>query len=296
MNKALNVILMHDDGRTWRYRVRAFWLKIGFYGILTLLVTSGAGIYGSFFFWQKYIEISNDNIAIQSKVAELQTRIDRLEILKQVLHHKNHPPAWNNASRSAPPRINNVNLELQGSDPNSSLALAPQLNDKLETNASPYEPEQAIPDQEMEAARKDEETVVAALPEKEAAVEVEDTLADADNVQLSVHDGSMELRFDLHNRSSTTIAGQIQVSFIASDEEVVQATGDQRALRFRIQYFREVRSPIHLPTDAKIEDLLAMRLEILNRSGDLLHASTYPLADLLQSKCLNAIQGFLHEG
>jgi hypothetical protein len=107
-------------------------------------------------------------------------------------------------------------------------------------------------------------------------------LADASNVRLALEDDSMELRFDLHNRSDTAIAGRISVSFIVADSQVVKADGDHRALRFRIRRFREVCSPLLLPASTSMTELQAMRLDILSHGGKLLYAATYPITELLQ--------------
>jgi hypothetical protein len=139
----------------------------------------------------------------------------------------------------------------------------------------------SAPDHELAGGHEPDGTVGASPPEPETPDQPAGHLAEADNVRLSVRDDNMELRFDLHNRSDTTIAGRIAVSFIARDDLVVQAEGDQRALWFRIQFFREVRSPLHLPAGYSIGEMSAMRIDVVSRIGDILYSQTYPLANLL---------------
>lgn len=321
MGNGLNVILMHDDGRTWRCRIRTFWIKFGVYTILVLFLTSGVGIFGNFLFWRKVTRISSENHSMQSMIADMRPRLDRLQIFEQILHNydNQHPrDAW---QRHARPWISDVDLDLGLARPDVLPAMLIPLTDGFPPSIPSSDAKDDASDQESAKSREALTTIAddslnedpahfmaqpisaddRGAPVYEPAESREpDAMeggsppkpyspdkpvhhqAEADNVQLALRNDDMELRFDLHNRSNTTISGRIEVSFIAEDDQVVQAKGDDRALWFRIQFFREVRSPLHLPTGYNLGEMSAMRINVVNGNGELFYSQTFPLADLLQ--------------
>ncbi|PTN35969.1 hypothetical protein [Desulfonatronum sp. SC1] len=315
MSKGLNVILMHDDGWTWRCRVRTAWLRIGLYAILALFLTSGTGLFGSFFFWNKLTRISSENHVMQSKISDMQPRLDRLLMFEQIFLDYDQHQARDTLRLPTPARINDVGMDIgllsallppvsdgfSSSIPTSELkyvasdiesAESRELRDTVADSFLNQNPAHSVakpiaagdissPDHELAEGHEPDGTVEASSPEPKMPDGPATHLAEADNVQLSLGDDNMELRFDLHNRSGTTIAGRIVVSFIARNDQVVQAEGGQRALRFRIQFFREVHSPLLLPAGYSIGEMSAMRIEIVSRIGDILYSQTYPLANLL---------------
>lgn len=320
MENDLDVILMHDDGRTWRYRIRTAWIKIGVYAILGLILTSGVGLFGSISLWRKLTLISSENHVMQTMIEDMRPRLNRLLFFEQ-LHHNYDPPSLRDVwQRHDLPRISDVDLDTGLPAPDTLPALLPFLTDGLppslpstdaedgasrqdsaesrkalvrigddshnETPAQPKDQtisagDRGTPVHELTEGHEPDAAVGESLPEPESPDNSAHHQAEADNVRLLLRNADMELRFDLRNRSNTTIAGRIEVVFIAADDQIVQATGDDRALWFRIQFFREVRSPLHLPTGYRLDEMSAMRINVVNRNGELFYSQTYPLADLL---------------
>ncbi len=325
-SNGLNVILMHDDGRTWRCRIRTAWIKFGLYTILGMFLASGVGLFGSFFFWQKLTRISSENQIMQSKIADMQPRLNRLLVFERILDDYDEQQTLDAWQRHNPSRISDVGMDVGMARPGVLPGLLPPVTDGFPPAIPPDLPivdaKNTAPDHDAAESREVRETVADAsldegpahsmvtpmpagdlsasdheLAEGHAPDETVGTSppepgtpdepvghrAEADNVRLSLRDEDMELHFDLHNRSDTTIAGRIAVSFIAKDDHVVQAEGDQRALWFRIQFFREVRSPLHLPSGYSIGEMSAIRIDVVSRVGDILYSQTYPLSKLLPS-------------
>lgn len=282
MVKSLNVILMHDDGRTWRFRVRPEWIKICLYGLLALLLASAAGIYGSFSLWRKMERISRENIVTQPQCALQQPAWLFPPPPDSFPGDRNQDFSGKTQPAQADFVADKTRMGLEGRVPDVPPAPASPLSGDPRTPLALPGQTPPVPDQEQRADQLTPTKAADPPSGKTPSTGFAEHLAEADNVRLALRDDTIELRFDLHNRSDTAIAGRISVSFLAGNERVVPATGDQRALRFRIRNFREVRSPLSLPTDAHIQDLHAMRLEILNPSGELLYAQTFPLAGLLR--------------
>jgi len=346
MGNTLRLICMTEDGRTWQYRIRAAWVKICLCALLVLPALAGAGAYGSYFFWRKESLATMENEAMRSTVANMRSRLNRLELFERALrtHDQQIPPLYGNKHFSQ--RVTDAGMELDvleadvapvpwapssqadpaaasnldpakasasdsalDSDTDSDATLARQVSgqqpmgdgneDDQESHGavvggdSTPKPtghvSEALHQEKHQESDPETDTELksgpsGAIPRHMASMitPASPNLADASNVRLTMKDDSLELRLDLHNRSDTAIAGRISVSFIADGNQIVMASGDQRALRFRIQNFREVRSPLRLPPCTSMAELHAMRLDIHSHAGKLLYVATYPTTELLQ--------------
>lgn len=84
-DEKLNLIVMRDDSRVRRYRVRVSWFRFFLYAQIVLLLAAGLGAYGGFIYWVKKIELSQSNAALQEEVSELQMQLERLQNIEEIL-------------------------------------------------------------------------------------------------------------------------------------------------------------------------------------------------------------------
>jgi len=81
----LNLIIMRDDSRVRRYRIRISWFRFFLYAQLVLLLAAGLGAYGGVTFWFKNLELEQTNSNLQDNIYEMQIQLERLQNIKEIL-------------------------------------------------------------------------------------------------------------------------------------------------------------------------------------------------------------------
>ncbi len=81
----LNLIIMRDDSRVRRYRVRVSWFRFFLYAQLVMLLAAGLGTYGGITFWLNNMELAQANIGLQEDISEMQMQLERLQNIEAIL-------------------------------------------------------------------------------------------------------------------------------------------------------------------------------------------------------------------
>lgn len=81
----LNLIIMRDDSRVRRYRLRVSWFRAFLYAQVVLLLAAGGGAYGGFFYWTKNMELVQTNNTLEENISEMQIHLERLQNIKEIL-------------------------------------------------------------------------------------------------------------------------------------------------------------------------------------------------------------------
>lgn len=84
-DEKLNLIIMRDDSRVRRYRVRLSWFRFFLYAQIVLLLAAGLGAYGGFTYWVKKLELSQSNAALREEISEMQMQLERLQNIEEIL-------------------------------------------------------------------------------------------------------------------------------------------------------------------------------------------------------------------
>jgi hypothetical protein len=81
----LNLIIMRDDSRVRRYRIRVSWFKFFLYAQIVLILVAGLGAYGGFTYWVKKLELVQANSALREDISEMQIHLERLQNIENIL-------------------------------------------------------------------------------------------------------------------------------------------------------------------------------------------------------------------
>jgi len=81
----LNLIIMRDDSRVRRYRVRVSWFRFFLYAQIVLILAAGLGAYGGFTYWIKKLELIQANAALRENISEMQIHLERLQNIEKIL-------------------------------------------------------------------------------------------------------------------------------------------------------------------------------------------------------------------
>lgn len=81
----LNLIIMRDDSRVRRYRVRVSWFKLFLYAQVILLTAAVLGAYGGFSYWIKNMALAQANAGLEEKLLEAQIQLERLQNVEKIL-------------------------------------------------------------------------------------------------------------------------------------------------------------------------------------------------------------------
>lgn len=80
-----SVLLMRDDSNVRRFRVSPFWLKLGVYALVCIVVLAAAGIVGGYTFWHKNQALSQSRKTLERRLVEMQVRLERLENVEKLM-------------------------------------------------------------------------------------------------------------------------------------------------------------------------------------------------------------------
>lgn len=81
----LNLIIMRDDSRVRRYRVRVSWFRFFLYAQIVLILAAGLGAYGGFTYWIKKLELIQANAALRENISKMQIHLERLQNIEEIL-------------------------------------------------------------------------------------------------------------------------------------------------------------------------------------------------------------------
>lgn len=81
----LSLIIMRDDSRVRRYRVRVSWFRFFLYAQAVLLLAAVVGAYGGFTYWTKNMGLKQTNLALREDVSEMQMQLERLQNIEEIL-------------------------------------------------------------------------------------------------------------------------------------------------------------------------------------------------------------------
>lgn len=81
----LNLIIMRDDSRVRRYRVRIAWFKAFFYIQTILIVAAVAGGYFGIRYWGQHLELELVNKTLREQISDQSFQLERLKNIQNIL-------------------------------------------------------------------------------------------------------------------------------------------------------------------------------------------------------------------
>lgn len=98
-----------------------------------------------------------------------------------------------------------------------------------------------------------------------------------DNIRLSLGGSTVNASFDLNNRAGEPLSGEVHLLLLKTDGALQELDWPAQDLTFQIQRFKRIATSAKLPEGAARRDVLGLRMEITNSSGELLFGETFAL-------------------
>lgn len=102
-----------------------------------------------------------------------------------------------------------------------------------------------------------------------------------DNLRMKVEGKKLLLGFDLSNVTpqQTNLSGRVEAALVGNDASLLPLTADKDELSFQIQHFKQISASLPLPQKADVRDAYALKLTVLDPSGKIIFAQTYPMKE-----------------
>ncbi|MFA7171558.1 MAG: hypothetical protein WC180_06215 [Candidatus Paceibacterota bacterium] len=102
------------------------------------------------------------------------------------------------------------------------------------------------------------------------------------NVQFSMKKQDANLSFDVNkkNENNDLLKGIVHIHLITSSGKVIPIEIPQ-SLDFEIRRMKQFHQKINVPNSLKINELFAIRISIINSSGEMVFSESYPFYSIL---------------
>ena len=98
-----------------------------------------------------------------------------------------------------------------------------------------------------------------------------------ENIRTSVAGSSLHTTFDLNNRAGEALSGEVHLLLLKTDGTLQELEWPAQDLTFQIQRFKRISTSAKLPEGVARRDVLGLRVEIMNSSGEMLLGETHAL-------------------
>ncbi len=85
MDDKLNLIIMRDDTRVRRYRLRVVWFKFFLYLQIALVLAAVGGSYAGVVYWGQHLELVNTNKNLRNQLSDQSIQLERLQNIQEIL-------------------------------------------------------------------------------------------------------------------------------------------------------------------------------------------------------------------
>lgn len=98
-----------------------------------------------------------------------------------------------------------------------------------------------------------------------------------ENIRTNVNGGALHATFDLNNRAGEALSGEVRLLLLKTDGTLQEMEWPAQDLTFQIQRFKRIATSAKLPEGVARRDVLGLRVEIMNSSGEMLLGETHAL-------------------
>ncbi|MDP3427697.1 MAG: hypothetical protein Q8S17_10035 [Humidesulfovibrio sp.] len=98
-----------------------------------------------------------------------------------------------------------------------------------------------------------------------------------ENFRGQVSAQALSVTFDLNNRGSGALSGDIRLLLLRSDGSLVPLEAPAQDLSYQIQRFKRISTSATIPEGLTRREALGLRIEIKTSEGDLIFGETYAL-------------------
>lgn len=255
-----SILLIHDDGEAYRYRISRAMLR----GILLtgfLLVLLGCfGTWVGLENWTKSRDMAQSERRLQQELAELKVEVERLSNIEELITRSKSNKAdmamgliGQAISESVPP----------GQAPGQNIVATPG-------NGTPAQPDEPNAASSPVPAAGD----TPPLPAELAPLESKMTRIDNVSTRLS---GNTRLRIsiDLHNTSGSQLAGKTLFALV--DEQNIRTPLEHDDQSFRISHYKKVVANVNIPPSISDASKTRLLVEVLHSDGNVLLRKLFPV-------------------
>lgn len=102
------------------------------------------------------------------------------------------------------------------------------------------------------------------------------------NVQFATKKQDPSLSFDVNKKSTNNdlLKGIVSINLITSSGKVVPVA-TQKDLDFELRRMKQFTQKIPIPKPLKLDDLFAIRISIIDSSGEMVYSESYPLYSIV---------------
>lgn len=98
-----------------------------------------------------------------------------------------------------------------------------------------------------------------------------------ENFRGQVNAQALNVTFDLNNRGSGSLSGDIQLLLLRSDGSLIPLAAPAPDLSYQIQRFKRISTSAPIPEGLTRREALGLRIEIKTSEGELIFGETYAL-------------------
>lgn len=301
------VLVMHDNGKTRRYRISTRLLHTVLIFCPLLPFVTAAAIWFGYTNWQKVHQLAIDNQTLMEDLAKNEMELHRLANL-EVFLAENEPQTLQNLSEDYAPTATTSTQPAPDTLTDSATAAVVASANGAATSATPPDAsalpntdapatpagqvppiantptDSATPEQEPTVTGPDIPLEDAPMPEKEGErMEVNTGLVRVENLSARrVGMRTLRMAFDLYNTEmQPQVSGKTTFDLILADGTVYPLP-PQGDTRFRINRLKRITSSPPLPSEITTEALLegaSIRVTVIEGEGNIVYQSLVPLAD-----------------
>ncbi|TVM35694.1 hypothetical protein [Oceanidesulfovibrio marinus] len=267
--KKYSVILMRDDDHVRRYRMSSIWFRFAIYSFIFLILVSAGGIYLGLKYWNKYLDVSATNQALQEEIQTQDVELERLRNMERmVMEHQTLPD-----NATAEDNATGVNAtaavratEQANATPTETVATkanaTPEANATPTAAVSPYE--HVTPVELMQGLDKGE-TAINELNLKETG------------------DG-YAIHFLIRNEKDRgVLSGMVSLALVDQEGAIRPIDAPKEALDFTIQRFKTINVTFKTPDGLEKDKTYGLLVKVTNKAGELVFSKVYHLPDILSS-------------
>jgi len=100
-----------------------------------------------------------------------------------------------------------------------------------------------------------------------------------ENFRGQVNAQALNITFDLNNRASGALSGDIRLLLLRSDGSLIPLEAPAQDLSYQIQRFKRISTSAPIPEGLTRREALGLRIEIKTSEGELIFGETYALGN-----------------
>lgn len=269
--KKYSVILMRDDDHVRRYRMSSIWFRFAIYSFIFLILLSAGGIYLGLKYWNKYLDVSATNEALQDEIQTQDVELERLRNMERMVMA--HQPLSDNATAASNATGVNATTEAGATQQTNATPAAaanttaevnatPETNATPATAASPYE--HVTPVELMQGLDKGETSI--------------------NELTLKETGDGYAIHFMIRNEKNRgALSGMVSLALVDQDGAIRPIDAPKEALDFTIQRFKTINVTFQKPEGLEKDKVYGLLIKVTNKPGELVFSKVYHLPDILSS-------------